>query len=53
MCEAGHKKYTKNVFYGNYADEAVKNFPELESVLKAVKYKLKREISKGKVVWRG
>ena len=50
--EAGHKKYTKKVFHGNYADEAVHNFPQLDGLLVGVKKRLKKELSKGNVTWK-
>jgi len=52
ILEAGHQEYKQNVFYGNYADEAVSNFAELEPLLAEVKKRLKKELSKGKIEWK-
>lgn len=51
ILEAGHKKYTKEVFYASYADEAVQKFPQLEGLLTQVKTMLKEELLKGNVQW--
>lgn len=52
VCEAGHKNYTQKIFYGSYADDAIKNFPELLPILTLVKKKLQKEMAKGKITWK-
>ncbi|MBI3032629.1 HD domain-containing protein [Candidatus Woesearchaeota archaeon] len=51
ILEAGYKEYNRDVFYANYADDAVKQFPPLKSLLAGIKTRLKRELSKGKIKW--
>lgn len=52
LVECGHEMYDKPEFIANYADKAVKNFPELTEVLKIVKRKLKAEYEKGGIEWK-
>lgn len=52
LVESGHKTYDKPDFIPTYADEAVKNFPELLPMLKIVKRKLKEEFIKGGFEWK-
>ena len=47
-----HESYTKNIFYGNYADDAVKNFPELTNFLITVKGTLKTKLTKRNIEWK-
>ena len=52
LAESGHKTYDKPDLIPTYADEAVKNFPELLPMLKIVKRKLKDEFIKGRFEWK-
>ena len=52
ILEAGHQEYKQKIFYANYADAAVNNFSELEPLLLEVKKRLKKELTKGKIVWK-
>lgn len=52
LIDAGYKTYDKPEFIANYADEAVKEFPELNKVLKIIKRKLKEEFNKGGILWK-
>ena len=52
LAESGHEKYKYPEFLASYADEAVKNFPELLPMLKIVKEKLKEEFIKGGFEWK-
>jgi len=52
IAEAGHKTYDAPEFIANYADQAVRNFPLLEGMLKIVKRKLKAEFKKGRILWK-
>jgi len=52
LAESGHKTYDKPDLIPTYADEAVKNFPELLPMLKIVKRKLKDEFIKGGFEWK-
>jgi len=52
LCESGYKTYDKPELIPNYADEAVRNFPELLPMLKVVKRKLKEEFTKGVIAWK-
>lgn len=52
LAESGHKTYDKPDFIPTYADEAVDKFPELLSMLKIVKKKLKEEFTKGGFEWK-
>jgi len=52
IAEAGHKIYDAPEFIANYADQAVRNFPLLEGMLKIVKRKLKAEFKKGRILWK-
>lgn len=49
LAEIGYKMYDKPEFIANYANKAVKNFPELVDMLKIVKRKLKNEFDKGNI----
>jgi len=49
--EVGYKSYKRKQFYANYADEAIKNFPELKGLLNKVKSNLKKELMKGNIEW--
>jgi len=51
LIDVGHRTYDKPEFIANYADKVVKDFPELKSVLKIIKHKLKKEFKKGKIPW--
>jgi putative hydrolase of HD superfamily len=53
LAEAGYKTYDRPEIIANYADDAVKNFPELLPVLKFVKRKLKEEFVKAGFEWKG
>ncbi|MDP1883818.1 MAG: HD domain-containing protein [Candidatus Moranbacteria bacterium] len=50
--EAGHEFYIRPDFIPNYADQAVKKFPELIESLMIVKRKLKTEYAKGGLEWK-
>lgn len=52
LAESGYKIYDKPEFIANYADRAVRNFPELTGMLRAVKQKLKSEFKKGSIPWK-
>ena len=52
LVDAGYKTYDKPEFIANYADESIKNFPELKEVLKIIKRKLKAEFKKGSIDWK-
>jgi len=52
LSESGYKTYDKPELIPRYADEAVKNFPELLPLLKIVKQKLKEEFIKGGFEWK-
>lgn len=52
LLEKGHESYKKNIFYADYADESVKNFPPMAPFLKSVKKKLKKELSKSNIEWK-
>lgn len=52
LYESGYKTYDRPEFIANYADEAVKNFPELMPMLKIIKYKLRTEFEKGNIEWK-
>jgi len=53
LAESGHKTYLGHPeFIPNYADQAVNNFPELKSMLKEIKLKIKKEFKKGKIPWK-
>ena len=52
LVDAGYNTYDKPEFIANYADRAVKEFPELNEVLKIIKRKLKEEFNKGKIPWK-
>jgi putative hydrolase of HD superfamily len=52
LVESGYKTYDKPEFIPNYADRAVKEFPELLPMLKILKHKLKQEFSKGNIPWK-
>lgn len=49
LAEIGYKMYDKPEFIANYANKAVKNFPELVDMLNIVKRKLKNEFDKGNI----
>jgi len=50
--EAGHEFYIRPDFIPTYADNAVKDFPELSGALDIVKRKLKEEYKKGDLEWK-
>ncbi len=52
LAESGYKTYDKPEFIANYANNAVKGFPELTEMLKIVKRKLKAEFDKGNIEWK-
>lgn len=52
LVESGYKIYDKPEFIPNYADKAVRDFPELADTLKIVKRKLKAEFEKGDIQWK-
>jgi len=52
LAESGYNVYDKPEFIANYANKAVKSFPELLEVLKIVKRKLKAEFDKGNIKWK-
>ena len=52
LVEAGYKIYDRPELIAPYADEAVKNFPELLPALRIVKRKLKEEFIKGGFQWK-
>jgi putative hydrolase of HD superfamily len=52
LAESGYKTYDKPEFIANYANKAVKSFPELTEVLKIVKGKLESEFIKGNMEWK-
>ncbi|MBN2567018.1 HD domain-containing protein [Candidatus Woesearchaeota archaeon] len=52
LYETGHTIYDKPEFIANYADDAVKAFPELGGMLKVLKRKLKAEFKKGGIPWK-
>lgn len=51
LAESGHKTYDRPEIIANYADSAVKNFPELLPALKIIKQRLKEEFAKGGFEW--
>lgn len=52
LTESGYKTYDKPEFIANYADNAVRAFPELKGMLKIVKRKLRDEFEKGNLPWK-
>lgn len=50
--EVGFKVYNEPEFIPNYADEAVRNFPELADALRFIKRRLKSEFEKGGIPWK-
>lgn len=52
LLKVGYKAYDRPELIPTYADKAVKNFPELTGMLKAIKQKLKTEFNKGKIPWK-
>jgi len=52
LVESGYKIYDKPEFIPNYADKAVRKFPELIEMLKILKEKLKSEFDKGNIEWK-
>ncbi|MDA3837294.1 MAG: HD domain-containing protein [Nanoarchaeota archaeon] len=52
LAETGYKIYDRPEFIANYANKAVKNFPELTDALIIVKRKLKIEFDKGNIEWK-
>jgi putative hydrolase of HD superfamily len=52
LAEIGHEKYDVPDFIPNYADAAVKAYPELCGMLEIVKRKLKHEYDKGGIPWK-
>ena len=52
LAESGYKTYDKPNLIPTYADEAIKNFPELLPMLKIIKRKLKKEFIKGGFEWK-
>lgn len=51
LIDVGHKTYDKPEFIANYADKAIREFPELKETLKIIKRKLKEEFKKGDIPW--
>lgn len=49
---AGYKVYYKPETIPIYADESIKNFPELSGMLKRIKRELKLEFKKGDIPWK-
>jgi putative hydrolases of HD superfamily len=52
LIEDGYKSYDSPEIIANYADDAIKNFPDLKPVLKIIKEKLRNEFEKGKFEWK-
>lgn len=52
LVESGYETYDKPEFIPNYADKAVREFPELIDTLKIVKRKLRAEFEKGNILWK-
>lgn len=52
LVDTGYKVYDKPEFIANYADKAVKDFPELKDILTIIKEKLKVEFEKGNIPWK-
>jgi putative hydrolase of HD superfamily len=52
IVEEGYESYDSPEIIVNYADEAVRNFPELKEALKVLKEKLKNEFKKGNFAWK-
>ncbi len=52
LAESGYEIYDKPEFTANYANKSVKSFPELSSMLKIVKRKLKAAFDKGNIGWK-
>jgi putative hydrolase of HD superfamily len=52
LAETGYKIYDRPEFIANYANKAVKTFPELTDALIIVKRKLKIEFDKGNIEWK-
>jgi putative hydrolases of HD superfamily len=52
LAESGYKIYDKPEFIANYANKAVKKFPELTEMLLILKKKLKSEFDKGNIEWK-
>lgn len=50
--EAGHKTYTNPELIPNYADQAIKDFPELTDLLKIIKQQFKLEFKQAKIPWK-
>ncbi len=52
LVKIGYKSYNNAEFIPNYADEAVRNFPELKELLFFIKKELKKEFKKGNIPWK-
>lgn len=52
LLKVGYKVYTRPKLIPNYADVAVRGFPELIGILKIIKQKLKSEFEKGGIPWK-
>lgn len=52
LAETGHEMYDKPEMIANYADEHVRNFPELKPLLIKVKKELKEEFENGNIEWK-
>jgi len=52
LVESGYKTYDKPEYIANYANKAVKQFPELLPMLKILKKKFKAEFAKGNIEWK-
>jgi putative hydrolase of HD superfamily len=52
IIEAGYKAYDQPNIIPVYADNVVKDFPELKEVLKLIKIKLRDEFKKGNIPWK-
>lgn len=52
LVEVGYETYDKPEFIANYADKAVRDFPDLKTVLKIIKKKLRAEFGKGGIPWK-
>ena len=52
LADAGYQSWDEPQFMVKYADEAVRNFPELKELLKTIKQKLRSEFDKGNIPWK-
>lgn len=51
LADVGYRTYDKPKFIAEYAEKAIKNFPELAGPLTDVKERLKKEFEKGGFLW--